>query len=401
MTALTSTVVQAMALMLTVVVNGQPTQIPALQHEGKVYVEAVAFAEAVGAQALYDQQSKRLVVVAPQAAVGTMGTAQMAGEWAVIGQQYTINKGDPLNFTLNRAEFTVERMSVGDESVAPEGDEKLLVLHMTIQNPQSRERRLYWGDLEFTAVDAMNVNREWSQELGIESTGHPTDLDLKPAQKINLFTAVVVPASGVVPKLIVKSGEGKVLRYDLRGMVLPLVAPFADPEDETGATALTKIVAEADVYYPMGLFDVKFEGTEFPALDGWDDPPEEGEGYVAIEIRLRNGSADEERLYSDAFRAALRTTEGEKIEWDAEFLQASRNESVDADLEPGDEMGARVFFRAPAGVSLVRCEFSEGENGRVYVLDLAGVKVPGRGASGASVEDVIDKITDSPLGGLF
>jgi len=35
------------------------------------------------------------------------------------------------------------------------------------------------------------------------------------------------------------------------------------------------------------------------------------------------------------------------------------------------------------------------------VLDLAGVKVPGRRASGASVEDVIDKITDSPLGGLF
>jgi len=225
---------------------------------------------------------------------------------------------------------------------------------------------------------------------------------VKPAQKMDLYTAIVVPAEGVVPKLIVKSGKGKVLRYDLRGMVLPLVAPFADPEDESGATALTTIAAEKDVWCPMGLFDVKFEGVEFPSVDMDDDPPDEGEGFVVIKVRLRNGSADEERLYSDPFRVVLQTMEGEKVKWGGEMVHPSRDESVSADLEPGDEMGARVFVRAPAGVRLSRCEFSEGEEGRVYVLGLGGAKVPGQAEiPGVSVEDVIDKVTDSPLGGLF
>jgi hypothetical protein len=392
--------VQALVMLLTVVVNGQPAanQVPALEHEGKAYVEAVAFAQALGGQASYDRQSKRLMVTLPRG-TGVMGTQQMAGEWAVMGQQYTLNEGDPLNFMLNSAEFSVARLNVGDTSVVAQGDEKLLVLHMTIQNPQSRTRRVYWADLEFTAVDAMNVNREWSQELGIESTRQPVDMDLKPAQRLDLYTAIVVPAKGVVPKLIVKSGEGNVLRYDLRQVVAPLAAPFADPNDASGATALTKIDAKKDAWYPMGLFDVTFEGAEIAAVDDDGDPPEEGEGFVVIKVRMRNGSADEERLYSDPFEAALRTTDGEKVEWDYEMLHPSRGESVDADLDPGDEMGARLFFRAPAGVRLDRCELSEGDEGRVYVFGLGGMAVPGGG--GGTVGDALDQITDSALGGLF
>jgi hypothetical protein len=374
MAAVIGKAVQALAMLLTVVVNGQPAanQVPALEHEGKAYVEAVAFAQALGGKATYDRQSKRLVVTLPS---GVMGTQQMAGEWAVMGQQYTLNEGDPLNFTLNSAEFTVARLNVGDESVVAQGDEKLLVLHVTIQNPQSRARRVYWADLEFTAVDAMNVNREWSQELGVASTREPVDMDMKPAQKVDLYTAIVVPAKGVVPKLIVKSGEGKVLRYDLRQGVAPLAAPFADPNDASGATALPKIEAKKDVRYPMGLFDVTFEGAELAAVDDDGDPPEEGEGFVVIKVRVRNGSADEERLYSDPFRVVLRTTDDEKVEWGGVMLHPSRDESVDADLDAGDEMGARVFFRAPAGVKLDRCEFSEGDEGRVYVFGLGGMTV--------------------------
>lgn len=397
MAAVIGKAVQALAMLLTVVVNGQPAanQVPALEHEGKAYVEAVAFAQALGGQAAYDRQSKRLVVTLP---TGVMGTQQMAGEWAVMGQQYTLNEGDPLNVMLTSAEFTVVRLNVGDESVVAQGDEKLLVLHMTIQNPQSGTRRVYWADLDFTAVDAMNVNREWSQELGVESTREPVDMDMKPAQKLDLYTAIIVPAKGVIPKLIVKSGEGKVLRYDLRGVVAPLEAPFADPTDATGATALTTIEAKKDVWYPMGLFDVTFEGAELAAEDDDGDPPEEGEGFVVIKVRLRNGSADEERLYADPFEVVLRTTDGEKVEWGGEMLHPSRSESVDVDLDPGDEMGARVFFRAPAGVKLDRCEFSEKENGRVYVFGLGGMAVSG---SGGAMGDALDTLRDSPLGGLF
>lgn len=403
MQAMIGKAVQALVMLLTVVVNGQPAanQVPALEHEGKAYVEAVAFAQALGGQAAYDRQSKRLVVTLPTGPGAVMGTQQMAGEWAVMGQQYTLNEGDPLNLTLNSAEFTVARLNVGDDTVVAQGDEKLLVLHMTIQNPQSKARRVYFADLDFTAVDAMNVNREWSQQLGVESTREQMHMDMKPAQKLDLYTAIVVPAKGVVPKLIVKSGKGNVLRYDLRTGVAPLEAPFADPNDASGATALTKIEAEKDVRYPMGLFDVTFEGAELPAVDDDGDPPEEGEGFVVIRVRLRNGSADGERLYSDPFQAVLRTTEGEKVDWGGEMLHPSRDESVSVNLDPGDEMGARVFFRAPAGVKLDRCEFSEKQKGRVYAFGLGGMTVQGGGGGGGAVGDALDQIKDSPLGGLF
>ena len=67
MAAVIGKAVQALVMLLTVVVNGQPAanQVPALEHEGQAYVEAVAFAQALGGQAAYDRQSKRLVVTLP------------------------------------------------------------------------------------------------------------------------------------------------------------------------------------------------------------------------------------------------------------------------------------------------------------------------------------------------
>lgn len=394
-----TTVAQLAALMLTVVINGQPTQLEAFEHQGKAYVEAVAFVEAMGGSAAYDQANKKLIVVLPQGGAGAMGTEQMAGEWGVIGMPYTIHPNDPLNFTLNSAEFSVRRMHVGDTSVVPEGNEKLLVLHVTLQNPQAAERRVYWADLDLTAVDAMNVNREWSQELGMATTGESVDIDLKPAQKVDVYTAVVVPARGVVPKLMVISGENQVLRYDLRGQVVALPEPFADPDDPSGATALVKVPAESETWYPMGVFDVWIGGFGYPVAGAYDEPSE-GKSYVLMELKLRNGGADEERLYADVFRGVLRTTEGRKIEWEYELLDADL-ESVDADLEPGEQMTVLMAFEAPVGARLTSFEIREGDDGRTYAYDFDGGTQTVRGASGASGSNLLDQIQDSPLGGLF
>jgi len=60
-----------------------------------------------------------------------------------------------------------------------------------------------------------------------------------------------------------------------------------------------------------------------------------------------------------------------------------------------------VYFRAPAGVKLDRCELSEGEEGRVYVFGLGGMTVQGGGGGGGALGDALDQIKDSALGGLF
>jgi hypothetical protein len=139
-----------------------------------------------------------------------------------------------------------------DTSVyAPSAEEKLLVLRYTIHNPNKTERRYYWSTVGFTAVDAMNQNREFVQNAGSRETGEALNVNLKPAQKVEAYTVIKVPAKGVVPKLIVKPESGGVIRYDLRGVAKPLTAPFADPADKTGATALKEIPGQNGQYYPL------------------------------------------------------------------------------------------------------------------------------------------------------
>jgi hypothetical protein len=388
----------------TVIVDGQPVEVAAMEQDGTVYVEAIPFAEALGASAAYNSLSKKLIVARPTVA-GAVGAEQMEGQWAEMGRAYTINRDDPLNFTLISAEFTVTRVNVGDESVVPQGDEKLLMLHMMVQNPQERERRLYWADLELTAVDVMNVNREWSQELGVEGTGEPVDMDLKPAQKVDLYTAIVVPAKGPVPKLIVKSGEGGVLRYDLRAKVTPLEENFRDPEDESGVSARERVMPKMyeSEYHPMGLFDVKYGDLALPAGGPYASAPE-GMAHMGVGLVFRNGSADEQRLYADPLRAALWTLDGRKIEWDYDLVAGPVWDSVDADLEPGQEMEVLAVFEVPVGTPLGSFEIREGERGRAYVFDLAGAVV--QGEEGSSSEEsggggVGEALLEGILGGVF
>src|SRR5437763_600353 len=56
------------------------------------------------------------------------GTAQLPGDNGQIGQAYTLGTTEPINFTLDSAEYTVKRVVMGETVHAPEGDEKLLVI---------------------------------------------------------------------------------------------------------------------------------------------------------------------------------------------------------------------------------------------------------------------------------
>jgi hypothetical protein len=149
----------------------------------------------------------------------------------------------------------------------------------------------------------------------------------------------------------------------------------------------------------MGLFDMKYAGIAATVPAAYDDP-EEGMAYLAFALTLRNGSADEERLYADPFRSAVQTLDGRKVEWGYELVGAADLESADADLEPGEELEVMVVFEVPADTPLGSFEFREGEHGRNYLFDLAGVSVAGPPAaseSGGGVEDILEDV----LGGIF
>ena len=313
-------------------------------------------------------------VVKPAANPGgpiVLGTKQLPGDFGQVGITYTIGQLDPTNFTLLSAEYHADRFVVSDNAWGLDAGEKVLVLNYTVQNPTKDDQECYWGSLRFTAVDSRDVNHTDIQT--VIRTGDPSDsinLSLKPAQKLNLTTAIVVPANGVIPKLIVsREEEAAVIRYDLRGKVKPIPAPFADPADPTGATARKEVPAVAGAIHPIGLFDARLEETGYTTQTLNDTEPEEGHRFFTAIFTIKNTTQTERAYYWGTFEPMLRDADGEKVDYNQTMLKASRDEAASGDLAPGEEARVRFFFSMPEGVAAKSVSLKESDS-RSVVFDV-------------------------------
>ncbi|GBF06069.1 hypothetical protein DAERI_070067 [Deinococcus aerius] len=198
----------------------------------------------------------------PTAPRVVLGTTQQDGAPAKLGETFTLGKASPLNFTLLKAEYSVGRVVIGNTVYYPQVGEKLLVLHYTVHNPQKKDVRYSWADLKFAAVDAQDRTHEFVQAVAREGTTERLELSLKPAQKVQAMTVIRVPASGVVPKLMVQR-EAALLRYDLRGQVTPLAKGTADPADISGATPRSQVPTALKTFSSLERFDVRLDEVGF------------------------------------------------------------------------------------------------------------------------------------------
>lgn len=310
---------------------------------------------------------------APAAPKPVKGMNQMEGEDAKIGTTYTMGKEPALNFTLNSAEFTVERVNIGDNTHAPGKDEKLLVLNYSVHNPNKEEFRYDWGTVRFTVVDAKNVNHEDVQQVGDSLTRQSLQIDLKPAQKANAYTVIKVPATGVIPKLIATydSNTKGVLRYDLRGQVKALAAPFADTKDTSGASALTEISAQIGTFYPAMTYDLKLVKVEYADGPLGDTEAEEGKRFLVAHVTFKNASTQEVSYDFGSFTPELVDSEGETVDWGQWMLKTTRNETARGTLKPGAEYTARILFAINKDMTGKTLKLAEAES-RVYSFDLTG-----------------------------
>jgi hypothetical protein len=235
-----------------------------------------------------------------------------------------------------------------------------------------------WNSVTFTAVDKKDVNHEYIQAVTREGTSEQVDVSLKPAQKLDVQAAILVPADGVVPKLILQREEGApVVRYDLRGKVKPLPAPVADPADPSGATVRKAIPAEADVYYPLGAFDVKFESAAYTSEPLQSDGPGDGNRYLTATFRIKNATNAPQRFYWATFAPDLRDADGEKVEYPQSLLKATRNETAEGNVAPGEETRIRFFFvlgEKVAGKTLTLAENAGNDPSHAYVFDVSAAK---------------------------
>lgn len=311
--------------------------------------------------------AKKTAKPAAKKAQANVETVQLAGDNGVLGKVYSIRKGDPLYFRLKSAEFSTSQLVIGENTIIPKANEKLLVLHFTVQNPGKSESFVRWDSLRFTAVDSVNLNHEAENFWGDEKNHSNVEIKLKPAQKIDAYCGILVPAKGVVPKLIVMSSDdndGPILRYDLRDKVSPLKAPVADPSDSTNATALEKVKAEFNTSYSYANFDINVEkyGYISDAID--DNAPDEDNRYMVFTLLAKNKSRENQLLRFDTVDAVLNSTDGESLEYGGMIL-ANANRSFGKEIAPDGEMQVRIYFNVNKDSTPKTLELREGES-RAY-----------------------------------
>jgi Domain of unknown function (DUF4352) len=363
----------------TFTINGKLAKLDALEKSGKVYVEAQSFAKALGASVTFDAAKKSFVIVSSGSApTDLQGTSQLAGGEGAIGKTYSLGKTDnALNFTLTSAEYSLMPVTMGTTVYAPKANEKLLVLHYTVQNPQKRDVGISYSAFKITAVDAKDVNHVFDNYIARDGTNEKYDASLKPAQKVELYAAFAVPAAGPIPKLIVERNDGSpVVRFDLRGKAKALVAPFADPADTSGASALMEVPAQTGTFYPGLNLGIKLENVAF-STDKMDaKAPGEGKRYLIATFTIKNllgTSANPVNFRYSNFKIELRDAEGERQTFDGYLIKASRDEHAEGSLKPGEEYRFRVYFTLPSDLGAKTLTIAEGES-RVYAFDVSSAK---------------------------
>lgn len=302
-----------------------------------------------------------------------LGTKQLGGEDnAKIGVTYTLGKKDPINVRLDSVQYSVEPVRFDKSLIVPRADQKLMILNYTLHNPNPRDRGLRWSTIEIFAVDLDNTNWRFVANVGMKDSGKLCNMSLKPGQKTEVYTAILVPAKGEIPKVVFQSGDKLVLRYQIAGKTKPLPAPIADPSDPSGATALDKVPAEMGTFYTMSVLSTKIEKAEFStgAINGRQ--PKKGSRYLVINGTVKNNNVTPIGIRWSTLKPKLTDSDGGTIAWNGTILYASRDDNVNVSMEPGQEIRFRWFFEVPEAAGLASLAASEG--GREFIYDMSGVR---------------------------
>jgi len=348
----------------TVVIDGKVVTVPTIEQNGKAFVDVVALMKLLGGAATFDPATHKVVIDSD----GAPSAGQLAGDNGELNKAYSLVKSNPIQFSLLRAEYTTTPITIGDKIYAPKAEEKLLVLHFTVQNMQAATNFIRYDRLHITAVDAMNVNHEAQQGWGDAENHTYVALDLKPKQKLECYAAIIVPAKGVIPKLMImpwKEGDGPILRYDLRDKVTALPAPIADPADPTGATALENVPGELGKTYPYATFEVAVEQFSYLDTKLGDTTPPTGGRLLIANLRVKNIAPVDSLLRYDMFRPVVTDADGAEVRYRG-MLFATSEAKVAQLAKPGSEMRVRICFSVEKGSTPVKLSINEGAKTRNY-----------------------------------
>ena len=283
------------------------------------------------------------------------GTTQLDGQNAQLGLTYTIGKSDTVNVTVNSIEYSVGPVYLDNTTYVAEADKKLMVVHLTIQNPSSADLYAHGGMLDVTAVDSKNGNWEQEEIWAIEETSATLGQNMKPGQKLNARLVISVPAGDDIPKLMFVATDRTVLRYNLAGKVKPLPVMFANPKDSKKFTPYERyqgVVGKE--FYPTKLFAVRVDSAEMkPGTE------EEGAKYLVTATFVNHRKADEQ-LFGSQFTCGIKDSDGGEWQFDGDLWALNADRIVEPTLKPGQQVTVRIPFTPTEGTTPVSLSIDDG-----------------------------------------
>lgn len=321
------------------------------------------------------------------ASPGVQGAGQLKGGDAQPGKTYTLNMGtlQALNFTLNKLEYFQGRF-LTDPGTNDERDylrdsgKKLVILHFTVQNPQKTKVFLRGDLLNIMGVDSNNkdVKRVYGSGIYDEITRKSANMDLQPAQKLNLVSILELDSRASLPKLMVETNKQTraVWRYDLKGKVSPLNDPFRDAAVQDGSAALDQgIPLTLNAYLPAREVDFKVTEVKYstePLLG--KVAPADGK-LLVVNLSFRNPHFRPFKIGNAFPPVRLKLFDQDDMAGGeaSKFFLASRDQELSGELAQNKEVQARVVVTVPAGMDPRRLEFTDA-NKRTFNLDLSSVK---------------------------
>jgi hypothetical protein len=367
-----------------VFVNGKATNKPAIRQGNETYIPLSALV-AAGVPVKTTGSRIDLTLGAGSTTDAVAGTSQLVGGAGLLGKTYTIGKRAPLNFTLKNAEFSLKRIDIGGSKFAPELSQKLLILRFSVQNPQKQDQDFSSSSLRWTAVDSKDVNVSpepfGSPYVARDGEFVPLQVRLKPAQKIDAYAILTVSGAGVIPKLIVQSNnddQSPVVRYDLKDKVKALPAPYNDPSDPSGATALNSINAKTGEYVPMRFSSLRLDSLSFVETFDKRTAPE-NKRWLMLNLSIKNevATGGSNLDVGPCSFEVLFTASDDETESDQRcglnLYKSAREEPLASAVPPGGELRFRMVFAVPKDIGGKSLAVTE-ERARTVVFDLSSLK---------------------------
>jgi hypothetical protein len=343
--------------------NGKTAKVAVSIQKDIAYAPAVDVAKGLGLSAAVSGSTITITnpTPVPTNTPTVQGTTQQNGGEGVLGQTYTLCKGtdSAINYSITKLEYSVGNYLYdgGDKDDLLGSDKKALIISATVQNPTNTEQYVSGGKIRFSGVDSKNQNVEGDGYWYEQGTMRGISINLRPAQKVNIYTRVVMDRDVSLPKLIVDDCNNAVWRYDLRGKVTPIPAPFADPSVADGSSALLFFPAQYGVYYP-GRTNFKLDRVEYstaPWFDGSTAP--EGGRWMILYFTVKNTTKAPIGIYGVGGLSFL-DQDGISSRISDWAYFANRDSAFSLELQPNQELALRALIEVEKGIQPKKLRFA-------------------------------------------